>query len=406
MKVTEFIQQPGMWNSELIQQLFLTPDSELILSIPLSPFDHPDSWFWHYSRNGNYSVKSGYMMAISNSKSGDSSSSDVVSKWWKAFWAVKIPRKILLFAWRGYHEILPTWKGIYRRNVSSHSSCPICGFGEDSNAHAVFWCLFSQSLWETMDYPFLVGHKEEISFRGVLLYASELLEKEEFARMLITAWGLWIERNKRTHGQQQRNPQQLKNWLTLYYDEIKMAHEQESGAQKSRENSIAGQIGRDNSHANQVGIETQDLDLFVDAAISTFSQKVGLGAVIVTQNKRSLAALSKPLEGALSVLHAEALSLLVGLQWTQFSGLTPKRILSDSLSVVQAVNNEEVVYHNEMGILIADIRRLFSNFPDTRVSHTSRKHNYPAHNMARQALQLNEEVSWMEDVPHHAENHM
>ncbi|WOH11619.1 hypothetical protein DCAR_0831109 [Daucus carota subsp. sativus] len=85
LKVNEFIQQPGRWNGELIQQNFLTPDSQLILSIPLSPFDHPDSWFWHYRKNGNYSVKSGYWTVISNNKSGDSSSSDEISKWWKAF---------------------------------------------------------------------------------------------------------------------------------------------------------------------------------------------------------------------------------------------------------------------------------------------------------------------------------
>lgn len=116
-----------------------------------------------------------------------SSSSDMISTWWKSFWTIKIPRKIQIFAWRGYHEILPTTKGLERRNVHFHSNCPLCGFGKDSKV------------------PFLariLGHKEDISFKGVLLYATKLLEKEDFSKLLLTSWGIWNGRNKKTHGQQ------------------------------------------------------------------------------------------------------------------------------------------------------------------------------------------------------------
>lgn len=63
MKVSELLQQPGKWNKGLIQQCFLNPDSQLILTIPLSSFDHTDAWLWHYSKNGIYSVRSGYNLA-------------------------------------------------------------------------------------------------------------------------------------------------------------------------------------------------------------------------------------------------------------------------------------------------------------------------------------------------------
>ena len=135
----------------MIHQRFLAPDSHMILTIPLSPFNHTDSWFWHYTINGKYSVKSGYQLALSADNKGSSSSSSGTSIWGKTFWAVHIPRKILLFVWRGYHEILPTTEGLYRRNVTQNSNCALCGFGEDSNAHAVFWCIFSQEVWKLME---------------------------------------------------------------------------------------------------------------------------------------------------------------------------------------------------------------------------------------------------------------
>lgn len=172
MKVSEFFQQPGLWNDELIHQHFLGLDSELILQIPLSPYDHSDSWCWNYTKNGYYSVRSGYNLAIRLDRSGTSTLAVMLSAWWKEFWATKIPRKMLLFGWRGFHEILPTTKGLYRRRVSSHSNYPLCGFGKDTNAHAILWCPFAQEMWKLTDYPFLVGHKEEIPFSGVLLYAT------------------------------------------------------------------------------------------------------------------------------------------------------------------------------------------------------------------------------------------
>lgn len=55
-RVSELIQEPGKWNSVLIEQMYMSPDSQLILTLSLSPFDHVDSWLWHYNKNGNYSV--------------------------------------------------------------------------------------------------------------------------------------------------------------------------------------------------------------------------------------------------------------------------------------------------------------------------------------------------------------
>lgn len=59
----------------------------------------------------------------------------------------------------------------------------------------------------------------------------------------------------------------------------------------------------------------------MDAAVSTPTGMVGLGAVIFTPNRKIQATLSKPLEGLLSVFHAEALALVVGLRWAQSIGI-------------------------------------------------------------------------------------
>ena len=136
--------------------------------------------------------------------------------------------------------------------------------------------------------------------------------------------------------------------------------------------------------------------LFVDAALSKNTERIGLGVAIISSNNKTQATLSKPLEGILSVLHAEALALVAGLQWAQTTGLTLRKVLTDSQSLVQALNSE-TEYHNELGLLIDDARELMQFFPGMTWSHVSRILNVQAHNLARQALQLEDEISWLED---------
>lgn len=135
----------------------------------------------------------------------------------------------------------------------------------------------------------------------------------------------------------------------------------------------------------------------MDVAISISSQKVGLGAVIYTSTNRVQEKLSKPLKGTLMVLHAEALALLVRLQWVHTIGLSIKKISTDSMLLVQALNNN-TEYHSELGILLSDIRILLVNYPGVIITHIGRKFNVVAHNLAKNALKLENEVSYMMDI--------
>ncbi|KAF4373639.1 hypothetical protein F8388_025333 [Cannabis sativa] len=248
----------------------------LTQSIKLSLFNHEDSWFWHYTNHGSYSVGSGYNLAMTVDKFQPSSASDVFSLWWKQFWGLKIPRKILHFAWRGYQEILPTRTGLFRRNIASSTSCQLCGFGGESNAHAIFWCPVAQGIWNLMEFSFLHEVKEEIDFKNVLLYASEVVDREAFAKFIICSWAIWTERNKITHGQQIRQPQFVVEWISSYYESILSMKE---GPKKS---SQANGRNREASAGSSTSAQEQRLysKLMVDAAVLSTTSIVGLGAVI------------------------------------------------------------------------------------------------------------------------------
>lgn len=116
------------------------------------------------------------------------------------------------------------------------------------------------------------------------------------------------------------------------------------------------------------------------------------------------AAMSKPLEGSLTVLHDEALAMLTGLYWATTSGFQVKTICSDSLTVVQALNNK-AEYYNEFGLFHRDIRGLLLMYRGMSITHVRRNFNVATHNMAKHALQLEEVAIWLEDFPYFGRNH-
>ncbi|KAL5555894.1 hypothetical protein UlMin_038130 [Ulmus minor] len=52
------------WNKALIEYLFNANDVKAILSLPIGSFEHDDVLFWHFTKDGDYTVKSGYKVAL------------------------------------------------------------------------------------------------------------------------------------------------------------------------------------------------------------------------------------------------------------------------------------------------------------------------------------------------------
>uniref|UniRef100_A0A2N9G3K6 Reverse transcriptase domain-containing protein n=1 Tax=Fagus sylvatica TaxID=28930 RepID=A0A2N9G3K6_FAGSY len=174
-KVAELIHgSSSVWNSVQIRQLFLSYDSEAILRIPLSTRSPLDKLIWHETRDGTYSVRSGYKLLLKESRVNRPGSSQSLDPdpFWNKIWSLQIPTKVKHFVWRACHESLPTKSGLFRRNV----------------VHQRY-----------VNYAMLLRKTAFMHFGLALQYLRIVLDKASPLlpeKLALVAWLLWNKRNQ------------------------------------------------------------------------------------------------------------------------------------------------------------------------------------------------------------------
>ncbi|KAK1401281.1 hypothetical protein POM88_000886 [Heracleum sosnowskyi] len=71
----------GQWDENFIRNVFSEEDANLILSLPVVDNGVEDKILWHYSKNGEYSVKSGYKIALDMLENAESSDMQKSESW-------------------------------------------------------------------------------------------------------------------------------------------------------------------------------------------------------------------------------------------------------------------------------------------------------------------------------------
>ncbi|KAK2664867.1 hypothetical protein Ddye_003441 [Dipteronia dyeriana] len=78
-----------------------------------------DTLCWHYTADGNYSVKSGYKLGNESEylNRASCSGSGLLESWWKTLWHLEIPTKVKVFIWRACRHCIPTRQCLAARHI-------------------------------------------------------------------------------------------------------------------------------------------------------------------------------------------------------------------------------------------------------------------------------------------------
>uniref|UniRef100_A0A803QFF3 Reverse transcriptase domain-containing protein n=1 Tax=Cannabis sativa TaxID=3483 RepID=A0A803QFF3_CANSA len=141
------------------------------------------------------------------------------------------------------------------------------------------------------------------------------------------------------------------------------------------------------------------LKMNVDAAVNITDKKLGIGAVVRNNQGEVIAAFSKPSQGCFRSDEMEAKALFHSLIWATKHQLPLALVETDALRVSSALNS----FHRDLSYfsnLIDDVRCLLSSFLGVTVAHVRRQANQAAHGLAKYALELDEDVTWIREIPY------
>ncbi|KAK4384943.1 putative mitochondrial protein [Sesamum angolense] len=197
------------WNVELIRAMFWPEDRDLILQTPLSLVGSVDLLVWHYSKNGIFSVRSAYHLALSMSVKASSSGTGWPLQLWHKVWQAPAPNKVKLFIWRAIRNILPTASNLQRRIPYDNFSCPLCESVSEGPIHTFFHCAFARQVWALSNVRWHILDSSPLSMEEWITDLSAKLSSTEFAFVTMVCWTIWWTRNLKLANKEFLLPLQL-----------------------------------------------------------------------------------------------------------------------------------------------------------------------------------------------------
>lgn len=180
----------------LLGNWFDPDDAQEILKIPPCLLISKYALCWHYSKNGKYTVKSGYCVLCDRLEVGRSSNPWPLERWWEEPWRLKIPQKTRLFLWRMCHNWTRTLGNLASQRMRVYPKCPYCKAENETPFHTI-WGYYSISLlWKATDWWKYVKTTFYGDLIGFLMGKKDELSRIDFDTIVVLTWSCWARRDE------------------------------------------------------------------------------------------------------------------------------------------------------------------------------------------------------------------
>ncbi|KAM2126642.1 hypothetical protein ACFX1R_006637 [Malus domestica] len=311
------------WDTSQINRFLPTTDIRSLVVTCIGDRNDPDRLIWPHTRNGAYSVKSGYNLSyiprareLVLCRGKSQSSHQAGTDYWKMLWSIKSLPKIKLFLWRVSTNCLPTMIALFNRRVVQNPLCPLCKEFPELTEHVLFLCPWTIGVW----------------------FASSLNYRLD--RSSITTFDEWWSALKRTVAVNTDSQSWVYTVASFICWEI----------WKSRCNCIFhGSVPSPEYTAEKAS----------QAAAEFF--KSGLGVVFRSSNGTLINGVSTPCLSS-STLQTEAKAALLAVRSAKDSNFSNVVFESDSLELIRSLKNDFKKANWTIFPLLIQIRNLSSQF--------------------------------------------
>ncbi|KAM6557685.1 hypothetical protein CsatB_004704 [Cannabis sativa] len=359
------------WDAEILFDLLSPTEAHIIMQIPLTSNSLEDNWYWNKEPTGFYSVKSAYMhlQAMKDNLSTHNSSA-----FWKNFWKIKVPPKVLHFAWRVLTDCLATRVQLQIRRVPVQSHCLFCNSAAETSFHLFIECPFSKSCWNISAVT--IPSTTAASFLDWFTAVSDRYKGDAIEEVLMVSWSIWKARNNIVWN----------NKTTTAAEVVFTAHQvldQWKHAQSCRFEPLHLSSNISSSSDNWTKPVEGTIKINVDGATFEANNSYGTGFIVRDTNGAVMFATSLHSMGLSNAPFAEMISIKEALSWIKASDLTERiSIETDCLTAVQALNCQ-LDMPSLFGAIVQECRSFLSLLSNVSICHVKRSANKAAHCLAR-----------------------
>jgi hypothetical protein len=189
------------WNEDIIKQNFFPIEAELICQIPTINSEGEDLISWQGTKEGNYTVRSGYNaimewhQADSNQAKHTSSKDDPIN--WNNIWKVANPPKQIHLMWRILNNALPVKSNLILRGMVCDSLCPRCHNGPETIDHVFLNCDQARQVWFSSPLTITTSSSKFQSYRVWFNYMLTNTTKDCIQIIVTITYSIWLARNKK-----------------------------------------------------------------------------------------------------------------------------------------------------------------------------------------------------------------
>ena len=188
----------GEWRLEGIDEWLLEEDYKVIQEIPICQQGEKDRLIWPFTKNGEYTVRSGYHKAKEGQKEGKNSPSSshlVDEKVWKIVWKSNLPSKIQNFLWRICSKAVLVGELLWKKRVLKSSVCALCGKESETVEHMLLVCEWTRGVWFNCCWGLKIEKEKLTTIDEWLLQMYEELRKVEREELVtevgFICWQVW-----------------------------------------------------------------------------------------------------------------------------------------------------------------------------------------------------------------------
>jgi hypothetical protein len=182
------------WDIAKVRNLFSGDVVERILATPLVGSVREDKVVWEEERNGCYSVKSGYKLAMRYIIHSDKYH---VTGNWNDIWKAQAPHKARHLLWRLCRGCLPTRYRLIQRHVECTLNCPVCDEETEDELHIFFNCTVARDSWCAAGLSSVLHNNmyQQATAVDRIFALSSNKSSETVGRVAMLLWCIWHNRN-------------------------------------------------------------------------------------------------------------------------------------------------------------------------------------------------------------------